>query len=72
MVADTLGELHAMADTIGIARRWYQSNASVPHYDICQAKRAKALQAGAQPVDRRGFVEVARRVREAVKAGTWG
>jgi hypothetical protein len=63
MMADTLDELHAMADTIGVARRWYQSNAFVPHYDICQTKRAKALQAGAQPIDRQGIVEVARQSR---------
>lgn len=50
MVADTLEELHAMADKIGVARKWFQSPTARPHYDICLAKKALALQAGAQPI----------------------
>ena len=38
MLADTLEELHDMADPIGIARKWFQPT-STPHYDICQEKR---------------------------------
>ena len=34
MIADTEAELHAMADSIGVARKWYQGD----HYDICLAK----------------------------------
>ncbi len=36
MLADTDDELHAMADHIGVARRWHQK-AGTPHshYDIC-------------------------------------
>lgn len=40
MVADDEGELHAMADKIGVARRWYQGD----HYDIALVKRAKAVE----------------------------
>ena len=49
MTADTLEELHAMADKIGVKRRWFQCppKASRPHYVICQSKKAKALAAGA-------------------------
>lgn len=43
MVADTEQELHAMADRIGVARRWYQGD----HYDIALSKRALAVQSGA-------------------------
>lgn len=43
MIADTEAELHAMADRIGIARKWYQKN----HYDIAQSKRRLAVSAGA-------------------------
>jgi len=46
MLADTREELHAMADTIGVPRRWFQDMRR-PHYDICQAKRALAVRAGA-------------------------
>lgn len=43
MIATDEGELHAMADRIGIARRWYQGD----HYDISLGKRALAVAAGA-------------------------
>ena len=65
MVADTLDELHAMADTIGIQRRWFQANASTPHYDVCQTKKAMAIAYGAIELDRAPYVEVIRRLRKA-------
>lgn len=43
MFADTEAELHAMADRIGIGRRWFRGN----HYSVCRSKRARALAAGA-------------------------
>jgi hypothetical protein len=63
MLADTEAELHAMADRIGVARRWFQRHASSPHYDICKSKRALAIAAGAVEVDRRELVAVIRRLR---------
>jgi len=44
MVADTLPELHAMADKIGLARKWFQKG---DHYDVSISLRAKAIAAGA-------------------------
>lgn len=64
MVADSITELHAMADKIGIKRRWFQSQARHPHYDICKAKRQLAIEHGAQAVDTRKVIEVALRMRE--------
>ena len=65
MIADTLPELHAMADKIGVRRKWFQSQSSIPHYDICKAKRELAISFGAVPVyDRKRFVEIFRRVRQ--------
>lgn len=61
MLADRPEDLHAMADKIGVARRWFQ-NARYPHYDICKSKRAMAVKFGAQQIDRRQFVEIARRL----------
>ena len=55
MVADSLEELHAMADRIGVARRWFQQDASTPHYDVCRSKRALALRYGAVALDRRAM-----------------
>lgn len=65
MIADTIDELHQMADKIGVARRWFQKKSSHPHYDICKSKRALAIKAGAIEVDRRGLVDVIRRARLA-------
>jgi hypothetical protein len=66
MLADTPEELHAMADRIGMARRWYQREASTPHYDISKEMRAAAIAAGAIEVDRRGLVAVIRRIRASI------
>ena len=63
LIADTLEELHAMADTIGVERRWFQAEASFPHYDIAKTKRVLAVAAGAIDCDRRTFVGHMRRIR---------
>jgi len=49
MLADTDDELHAMADIIGVSRKWWQSPAktSGSHYDIALSKRAIAVKNGA-------------------------
>ena len=49
MIADTEEELHAMADTVGLRRQWFQPG-SKPHYDLCKSKRNKAIRQGAIPV----------------------
>ena len=69
MVADSTAELLAMADTIGVARRWLQ-HAGTPkeHFDIALSKRALAVKAGAIEVDKVGLVEVVRRKRDALRA----
>lgn len=64
MMGDTLDELHAMADRIGVARRWFQGPPKhrFPHYDIALSKRVLAVQAGAEEVT--GF-EMMQRLMEA-------
>lgn len=59
MIADTDAELHAMADRIGIARRWFQGD----HYDIALSKRALAVAAGARAITWRqaGLMTMVRR-----------
>jgi hypothetical protein len=49
MIADTDEELHAMAATIGVRRKWWQSpeKTSGSHYDICLKMRAAAIKNGA-------------------------
>ena len=51
MLADTEAELHAMADKIGVARKWCQSSGTYKvHYDISISKKSLALAAGAQAI----------------------
>lgn len=66
MLADTLSELMAMADRIGIARRWYQGfdKASCPHFDISKSKRLEAIAAGAVLVNRHQLVTVMHRIQK--------
>ncbi len=51
MVADSTEELLAMADTIGVARRWIQKAGTAhEHFDIALSKRRLAVAAGATEV----------------------
>jgi hypothetical protein len=51
MVADTRAELDAMADAIGVARKWIQKpGTDREHYDICKSKRALAVKLGAREI----------------------
>lgn len=64
MIADSLDELHQMADQIGMERRWFQAppKASHPHYDIPEEKRSQALALGAQEVSPRTGLHYAARL----------
>jgi hypothetical protein len=71
MMADTREELDAMADKIGVARKWIQfPDTYREHYDIALSKRALAIQAGAQSVDGYFLVELRRRKQPAVTRAT--
>lgn len=62
MMADTTAELVAMADRIGVQRRWIQK-AGTPyeHFDICKSKRSLAVAAGAVEITDRELVALTRR-----------
>lgn len=48
MMADTTEELLAMADKIGVQKKWIQKQGtSWEHFDVCQTKRRLAIKAGA-------------------------
>lgn len=65
MVADSTDELVAMADRIGVRRRWIQRPGTWrEHFDISREKRALAIAAGALPVEKRWIAAFMRKRRE--------
>lgn len=69
MLADSTEELLAAADAVGVARKWIQkSGQASEHFDVCQAKRAIAVKAGAVEVSSRQLVDVIRRKRSGAPA----
>jgi alkylhydroperoxidase/carboxymuconolactone decarboxylase family protein YurZ len=66
MIADTLPELHAMAQAIGMDRAWFQP-LSFPHYDVSLSRRALAVERGAVEVDKYRLVEI----MKAKRASGW-
>ena len=56
MLADTSAELMAMARTIGVNPKWIQCEGTHrEHFDVCLAKRALAVKAGALEL---GYVDL--------------
>lgn len=67
MLADTDEELHAMAQKIGVKRKWHQKAGTVhSHYDICLSKRALAVAAGAQEITMRDVAELIKKRRQVL------
>lgn len=53
MIADSTDELMAMADLIGVDRKWIQhAGTNHEHFDIAMSKRKLAVEAGAVEVTR--------------------
>lgn len=70
MLADTDDELHTMAEQLGIKRKWHQKPGTPhSHYDICKAKRAKALELGAVEVNNRQLVSLIKKKRLQAEIG---
>ncbi|MDQ2079521.1 DUF4031 domain-containing protein [Xanthobacteraceae bacterium Astr-EGSB] len=73
MWADSLDELFAMADRIGVQRKWLQGHptlsqprfrkASWVHFDVAKSKKAMAIAAGAVLTDKYGPSEFTARQR---------
>lgn len=66
MVADTTEELLAMADGIGVQRKWLQkAGTHREHFDIAMTKRALAVQAGAVEVTMNQLGRITQAKRES-------
>lgn len=64
MIADTVEELHEMAERIGCKREWFQPS-SFPHYDLPVFRRKLAIEAGATVLSLREMGLAMLRIREA-------
>ena len=73
LMADTLEELHAMAQRLGIPRRAFQNKTSGAHYDVTADLREDAIRFGAiaisRHVDRTLVKAVIARAREQGRGG---
>lgn len=69
MIADTDEELHAMADQIGVQRKWHQNTISGSHYDIATSKRELAIAAGAVPITVRQAAMMTKKRRKTGELG---
>lgn len=68
MIADSTEELLAMADRIGVARKWIQKPGTAhEHFDIAQSKRQLAVAAGAVEIT---MMELGRKLRARRGRGT--
>lgn len=70
LTADTIEELHEMADKIGMKRSWFQTGKrdDLPHYDLVKSRRDKAIKLGAVVIE--GWTKMAdhvKRLREVYK-----
>lgn len=62
MIADSKQELLEMVDKIGVKRKWIQKgNTHHEHFDICKAKRDKAIANGAISIS---FMELGRKIEK--------
>ena len=68
LLADTLDELHAMADRLEIPRRAFQDKTSGAHYDVPAELRERAIAFGAVPISRHRDRELVRAVIRRAKA----
>lgn len=64
MVADTTGELHKMADQVGVPRRTMR-RAPHPMYNLTWQQRQRAVQLGVTELDQRAFTQKLRALQAA-------
>jgi hypothetical protein len=67
LLADTRDELHAMADALGIPRRFFQDHPWRWHHDLPEHLRERAVELGAREVTLHQVGELLRGRRAAVK-----
>lgn len=59
MIADTTEELVAMAESVGVSRRWIQYPGDAnEHFDICLSAKKKAIANGAIEIRARDYARM--------------
>lgn len=69
LIADSVDELIAFAESIGLRREWFQPKSS-PHFDLTAEGRRLAVERGAIEIDQRQLVKKLREIRERTMAET--
>lgn len=64
MIADSVDELHEMAQKIGLKSQWFQPK-SFPHYDVTIAKKKEAIKLGAEAVSTRELIQKIKELRKS-------
>lgn len=73
LFGDTVEELHAFAQGLGLKRAWFQHKpGSLPHYDLTENMRRLAVRNGALEVSREWVVGRMRAVRVCAQQGVDG
>lgn len=62
LIADSVEELIAFAETIGMRREWFQAK-STPHFDLTAEGRRAAVERGARELNNRELVAKIRELR---------
>jgi hypothetical protein len=68
LIADSVEELIAFAEAMGLRREWFQHKSS-PHFDLTGPGREAAINNGAIPLSNREFVAKIRELRKRRLAG---
>lgn len=66
LFADTIAELHAFAQSLGMRPEWFQNKPSLPHYDLTPKRRERAIALGAKPLAGRELLFKWRQIREDI------
>lgn len=63
LVADSLDELHEFAAMLNLPRSWFHKGASYPHYDVTTEFRIRAIEQGANEVNSRYVLGIAKELK---------
>jgi len=64
LIADSEVELHDFVSKLGMKREWFQAGPGrIPHYDLTESTRTRAIEEGAIPLPRREFIQIGNRIR---------